>query len=179
MINSTKTLIQSLLVLIVLTLFSCSNHEKKSEKLNTKKPYKILIEAEDMMLSDAKIYSEEGKSGDKVIKLLSEEAMATTEITLPKGKYVMNAFMKTQDEMSDGFFLIANGKVKRINNYRFNQWLHGMKFIIFDSDGVNPIKIEIASSYEGQISKEFGMFIDYLEIVDFYNSAEALELWTK
>ena len=179
MINSTKKFVLFILGLMVLTIVSCTNSENKPEASNIEKPKKIFIEAEEMILTDAEIIIEDGTRGNKVIKLLSEKAVATTEITIPKGKYVMNAFMKTKDEMTDGFFLIVDDKVKRTNNYRFNQWLYGMKFIIFDSDGINPIKIQVTSSCEGQLPKEFGMYIDYLEIIEFCNSAKDLELWIK
>ena len=44
-------------------------------------------------------------------------------------------------ENADGFYLVVNDKVKRTNNYHFNEWVFGMKFIVFNSDGINPLKI--------------------------------------
>lgn len=176
---SKNILTQTLVGALLIAFTACASPEGKFKEKDDIKSEIVVIEAENMDLTSAEIITEKGASGGKAIKMLSEEAMAGMELTLPEGQYAMNASIKTSDEMSDGFYLVVDDKVRRTNNYHFNQWVYGFKFIIFDSDGKNPVTIQIASTWEGQKGKEFGMLIDYLEIVELCNSASVLERWTK
>lgn len=181
MIFKKKFFKKILATIFLITATSCNSKSEnklvKEQKDNSSKV--IVFEAENLELKSAKIINEKGARGKKAIKMLSEEAMASKKIKLPRGKYIMNVILKSTNEMSDGFYLIADNKVKRTSNFHFNKWVYGLKFLIFESDGKKPIDIIIASSYEAYENKEFGMLIDAIEISEFCNSADVLERWTK
>lgn len=163
-----------LLPLIMISLWSCTAVKSEQE---AREQFEIVkIEAEDMKLTSAEILVADSTSGGKVIKLLSEDAVAETTLNLPSGSYVMNARLLSSDEFSDGFYLLVNDKVQRISNYHFDRWVYGMKFIVFDSDGENPINIQIRSTWDG-MGKEYSMLIDDLQIAETCNSASLLERW--
>ncbi|MFY0688576.1 MAG: hypothetical protein JXQ90_15480 [Cyclobacteriaceae bacterium] len=160
------------LVITSATAFATDLKDKKTTSVTR-------IELEEMSLTSAEIVKAMDASKGEAIKMLSANASATTQLTLPAGQYVLNAVFSTEDEFSDGFYLVANDKVQRTNNYHFNKWVYGFKFLVFDSDGETPITLTIASSWKNEKGKEFGMVIDYLEIAELCNSAEILERWIK
>lgn len=140
----------------------------------------MVIEAENMTLSSAKVVELEDASGGKGILMLNENAAASIELSLPRGTYVMDAYFSAPDPEHDGIFLVADGKIKRTPTpHHGGVLVYGAKFIVFDSDGSKPVTLELRSSWEGQPGKESGMSIDRIEILEFSRSAKRLELWTE
>jgi hypothetical protein len=137
-----------------------------------------LLEAEDLRLTSAEVVMAEGASNGKAIRLIAQDARATTDVTLPAGQYLVNVAMKSVNEASDGLYLFVANKVKRTSNQNFNRWAFGLKFLIFESDGLRPLTIGLASTWDDK-GKEFGMLVDYFEIVELTRSVQVLERWTK
>lgn len=138
----------------------------------------LVIEAESMALTAAEIVPASGASGERAVKLLPD-AVATVEIPLPGGQYVLNAFFLADDHDHDGFFLVADDQVKRTNAHRHKQWVYGAKFLIFETDGSKPVVARFASRREGLPAAESGMLVDRLEIAEFGRSAALLQRWTE
>lgn len=178
--NCLKEILGVLALFAITSVFitACSPPSESSAEVEDRKPETIMIEAESMILTSAEIINDEGVSGGKAINMLSADAIATKELTLPEGQYVMNVMLMAKDELSDGFYLVVGDKVRRTSNYNFNKWVYGFKFIVFESDGKNPVTIHVASAWEGK-GNEFGMLIDHLEIVELCNSANVLENWMR
>jgi hypothetical protein len=137
-----------------------------------------VIEAETMALTSAEVVSAAGASGERAVKLLPD-AVATVELPLPSGQYVLTAFFTADDHDHDGFFLVADEHVKRTNAGRHKQWVYGAKFLIFKTDGTKPVLVRFASRREGLPPAESGMVVDRLEIAEFGSSAALLKRWSE
>lgn len=138
-----------------------------------------VIEAEDLKLASAKIVEDKNASSGKAIKLLAENSTASVELKLPKGQYAANVIINADDFERDGFYLIADKKVKRTaSGHHHNMWVYGTKFIIFESDGKTPVNFQIAAACKCQPNAEFGMLVDRIEIIKYEKSAEVMDKWT-
>lgn len=138
----------------------------------------LVIEAESMTLTAAEVVDAEGASGGKAVKLLSHDAVATIEVPLPRGQYLVNAYFDAADHDHDGFFLLADGKVKRTNAHHHKKWVYGAKFLIFTTDGSQPVTLKFVSKVDGEPMAESGMVVDRLELIELTRSAALLEHWT-
>jgi hypothetical protein len=138
-----------------------------------------VIEAEDMTLTSATIEDSADASNGKAIKMLSEDAVASISVNLPKGRYVMNMILQAHSFETDGVYMSADQKVKRTSTVHFhNEWVYGNKFLIFVSDGKKPVELKVISKTPKGELTEFGMLIDRLEIAEFSTSADVLDNWT-
>jgi hypothetical protein len=138
-----------------------------------------VIEAEDMTLSSAAVEDSADASNGKAVKMLSEDAVASISVNLPKGRYVMNMILQAHSFETDGVYMSADQKVKRTSTVHFhNEWVYGNKFLIFVSDGENPVELKVISKTPKGELAEFGMLIDRLEIAEFGASADVLDHWT-
>jgi hypothetical protein len=136
-----------------------------------------VIEAESMRLSSAEALVAEGASGGKVVRLLDSTSVGVIELALKPGLYVLNAYFNGPDEGHDGFFLIADDKVRRTSSHLHNRYAYGAKFLIFSSDGKKPVSLRVASLWKDQPPAESGMLIDRLELSPFNGPMKLLERW--
>lgn len=139
----------------------------------------LVIEAEDMTLTSGEIVRAEGASGGKAVKVLTNDAVAETELELPAGQYVVNAYFLASHFDHDGFFIAADSKVNRTNAAHHERWVYGAKFLVFETDGTKPVTLRIAASWEGYDIAESGMLVDRLELAELCRSADFLERWTR
>jgi len=139
----------------------------------------MVIEAEEMVLASSEIMEVDGASGGKAIKFLSRNSTATIELALAKGQYVANINLKADNYDGDGVYLAVGKKVKRTATaHHHNVWVYGTKFLTFQTDGGEPVKLEIAAACECHDMAEFGMLIDRLEVAPLVKSADILDYWT-
>lgn len=167
------------LFFVVITIGACQPTGSKSAVTEDVVFEPMVIELEEMELTSSVIIPIDSVSGGKAVKFMAEDALATTKLSLPAGEYAAGVVFIGFDLDSDGFYLIANNKARRTFTHRHNQWGYGNRFITFKSDGINPVVLSIASTFEGEETPEWGMIIDKIEIVEYCSSAEVLEHWTK